>query len=180
MTYKVLEMKKFFTDNYKLHAGSEMEHVFVATGETDQEKRKSSLSFVKRMSALEQPLDELFQKQGEVLKSFSDFEIIYKMGSNEVAFYSLASLYSKLEKSLKDFNKSLKKHSNQPEIVEYFKEAEPYLSTNVFNLMKEDFDLFETVTVERMNEHKARFPDFNNWDSPVPDWEIVKERYKGK
>lgn len=180
MEYKVLEMQKFFNDNYKLHAVSDLEESFTPVGNTDQEKRKSSLTFVKRMSILQEPLDELFNNQCELISAFSEFRTTYKMGLNENAFYDLASSYAKLEKSLKDFLKNLKKHSNQPEIANHFESALPYLSTNVFNMMKEDFEAFEVVTKERMEINKERYPDFDRWDNHYPNWETIKERYKGK
>lgn len=180
MNYQVLEMQKFFQDNYKLHAVSELEDAFSPVGETDQEKRKSSMAFVKRMTVLQTPLEELFQKQCDLMTAFSDFKTTYKMGFNENSFYSLAALYGKLEKCLKEFSKTLKKHSNQPEIDKYFKEAEPYLATNVFNMMKEDFESFEVITKARMQKCKETYPNFNEWDSATPDWEIVKDKYKTK
>lgn len=178
MTYKALEMQKFFQENYKLSPVAVLEFEFEPFGETDQDKRKSSMAFVKRMNALNPAFEELYEEQHHLLQAFSDMPVVYKLGLNENAFYSLVPSYVKLEKCLKSFQKCLKKHSGQPEVVEYYKKAEDYLSTNVYEMMKQDFALFEAVTTERMVETKAKYPHWDKWDSATPNWELVNLKYK--
>lgn len=178
MNYQVLEMKKFFLENYKLHPGAVMEYAFEAQGEDDQAKRKATLAFVKRMNALETALDSLFEEQHKLLQTFTEFHVVYKIGFSEVAFYSLTSMYAKLDKRLKEFSKTLKKHQSLPEVAEYFKAAEPYLATNVYNMMKEDFAEFEKVTAVRMQNDKERFPEYQFWDATTPDMSRVNQIYK--
>lgn len=180
MTYQVLKLREFFTQHYKLHAASEMEFSFEPFGEDDQAKRKSSLAFVKKMTQLQAHLEDMYVVQKNLLKATDEFAVVFKLGSNEVAFYALAPLYAKLEKALKEFFKTLKKYQNLPDVAEYFKKAEVYSNVNVFDMMKEDFSEFEKVTTVRMEADKKRFPDFKHWDSATPDWDVVKEKYKSK
>ncbi len=178
MTYQALALKEFVSQNYKLSPVSVMEFEFEPTGETDQDKRKSSLAFVKRMNAMNQSLEELYEEQHKLFLAFSEMPVMFKLGFSEVTFYALVPQYVKLEKALKNFQKTLKKHSSHPEVVAYYKNLEPHLSTNVYEMMKSDFAEFEKVTVERMAESKARFPNWDRWDEPTPDWTLVNQKYK--
>lgn len=178
MNYKVLELKKFFLANYKLHPSAVMEYDYVAPGEDDQSKRKATLSFVKRMTALSDPLEKISAHQQKLFYALNDFDVLYKLGANEVVYYVLANLYSVLDKTLKEFSKELKKNQNQPEIVEFFKNAEPYLNQSGYAMMKEDFEMFEPVTTERLNSDKKRFPNHTVWMNPTPDMEKVNEIFK--
>lgn len=178
MNYQVLQMRQFFLDNYKLSPVAELEYRFEPVGDNDQDKRKSSMAFVKRMNSLETPLKEMFDAQHQVLLSFSEFPVIYKLGFNKHAFNALAPLYSKLDKAVKDMQKTLKKHSSAPEVVDYYKAAEPFLAVSVYDMMKADFAEFEKVTVVRMAESQAKYPEWQHWDSALPDWEAVNAKYK--
>jgi hypothetical protein len=178
MNYQVLEMKKFFLANYKLHPNAVMEYSFSPEGEDDQSKRKSTLAFVKRMNTLTTPLDDLFEEQHKLLHTLTDFHIVYNIGFSEVAFYSLSAMYAKVDKRLKEFSKTLKKHQSLPEVAAYFKNVETYLATNVYNMMKEDFLEFEKVTSVRMENDRKRFPDYHFWDAATPDMARVNQIYK--
>lgn len=178
MTYQALEMQKFVKEHYRLSPVSEMEFAFEPHGETDQHKRNSSLAFTKRMKALDPVLQEMFDVQHKLFLCFNEMPVVFKLGFNYHAFNALAPLYAKLEKTVKEFQKTLKKHSGQPEVVEYYKELEPFLAVSVYDMMKSDFALFESETVKRMAENKASDPVWDRWDSEFINWEMVNQLYK--
>lgn len=178
MQYKSLDMFQFFYQNYKLNPVSVLEFNFEPSGADDQEKRKSSLSFVKRMNTVSPALNELYDAQVRMVSDYQEMRVVYKLGFNFNAFNVLAPLYAKLEKNVKEFQRLLKKHSSHPEVVEYYKSAESELPVNVYDMMKEDFAAFEKVTTVRIAEAKASDPHWTLWDSELPNWETVNQLYK--
>lgn len=178
MQYKSLEMFQFFLQNYKLNPVAVLEFNFEPTGADDQEKRKASMSFVKRMNTVSPALHELYDAQCRMLGDYPEMRVVYKLGFNLHAYNVLAPLYAKLEKNVKEFQRLLKKHSSHPDVVEYYKLAEAQLPSNVYEMMKEDFAAFETVTVPRLEDAKAKDPDWDMWDGASPDWEHVNQLYK--
>lgn len=178
MQYKSLEMFQFFLQNYKLNPVAVLEFNFEPTGADDQEKRKASMSFVKRMNTVSPALNELYDAQCRMLGDYPEMRVVYKLGFNLHAYNVLAPLYAKLEKNVKEFQRLLKKHSSHPDVVEYYKLAEGQLSSNVYEMMKEDFAAFETVTVPRLEDAKAKYLDWDMWDGASPDWEHVNQLYK--
>lgn len=178
MNVQALSLKEQFKAKYSLSPVSEMEYHFEPVGETDQEKRKSSMAFVKRMGAITPALDEMFDVQHRLNNAFNDMPVIYKLGSNKIAFNALAAEYGKIEKALKEFRKVLKRHSNIPEVVEYYKEAESLLPASAYELMKQDFEAFLPVAEQRLASDMSRFPDFKHWDNAEIDWDTVNKRFK--
>jgi hypothetical protein len=178
MQYKSLQMFQFFKEQYKLNPVAVLEFNFEPVGADDQEKRKSSLTFVKRINTVSPSLNELYDAQVRMVSDYHEMSVMYKLGFNFHAFNALVPLYAKLEKNVKEFQRLLKKHSSHPEVVSYYKEAESHLPANVYEMMKEDFALFETVTVERMKEVKAKDSAWTMWDSEHPDWDTINRLYK--
>lgn len=178
MQYKSLEMFQFFLQNYKLNPVAVLEFNFEPTGADDQEKRKASMSFVKRMNTVSPALNELYDAQCRILGDYPEMRVVYKLGFNLHAYNVLAPLYAKLEKNVKEFQRLLKKHSSHQDVVDYYKLAEDKLPSNVYEMMKEDFAAFETVTVPRLEDAKAKYPDWDMWDGASPDWEHVNQLYK--
>lgn len=178
MQYKSLEMFQFFLQNYKLNPVAVLEFNFEPTGADDQEKRKSSMSFVKRMNTVSPALNELYDAQCRMLGDYPEMRVVYKLGFNLHAYNVLAPLYARLEKNVKEFQRLLKKHSSHPDVVEYYKLAEVKLPSNVYEMMKEDFAAFETVTCTRLEDAQSKYPDWHMWDGSSPDWELVNQLYK--
>lgn len=178
MNYQAVNMHNFFLNNYRLSPVAELEYRFEPVGDNDQDKRKSSMAFVKRMNTLEPALKELFDAQHHVLLSLAEMPVVYKLGFNKHAFNALAPLYAKLDKAVKEMQRLLKKHASVPEVVEYYKGVEPFLAVSVYDMMKADFSEFEKVTVARMAESQAKYPDWKTWDSALPEWETINVRYK--
>lgn len=178
MQYKSLDLFQFFYQNYKLNPVAVLEFNFEPTGVDDQDKRKASMSFVKRMNTVSPALNELYDAQVRMVSDYPEMRVLYKLGFNLHAYNVLAPLYARLEKNVKEFQRLLKKHSSHPEVVEYYKLAETQLPTNVYDMMKEDFGVFQTVTVQRLDTAKEKNPDWDMWDSAYPDWEVVNQLYK--
>lgn len=178
MQYKSLDLCQFFFEHYKLNPVAVLEFNFEPSGADDQEKRKASMSFVKRMNTVSPSLNELYDAQCRMLGDYPEMRVVYKLGFNLHAFNVLAPLYARLEKNVKEFQRLLKKHSSHPEVVEYYKLAEAQLPTNVYEMMKEDFGAFETETVQRLDAAKEKYPDWDMWDAAQPDWEAVNQLYK--
>lgn len=178
MQYKSLELFQFFVQSYRLNPVAVLEFNFEPTGADDQEKRKASMSFVKRMNTVSPALNELYDAQCRMLGDYPEMRVVYKLGFNLHAYNVLAPLYARLEKNVKEFQRLLKKHSSHPDVVTYYKLAEEQLPSNVYEMMKEDFAAFETVTVQRLEDAKAKHPDWDMWDGASPDWEVVNQLYK--
>lgn len=178
MQYKSLALFQFFREHYRLNPVAVLEFDFEPTGADDQEKRKASLSFVKRMNTVSPALHELYDAQVRMVSDSQEMYVVYKMGFNFNAFNVLAPMYAKLEKNVKEFQRLLKKHSNHPEVAEYYKAAEAELPSNVYEMMKSDFAAFEAVTVRRMVVEKERYPEWTLWDSEHPNWESINQLYK--
>ncbi len=178
MNYQALKLNQFFREHYLLSPVSVMEFEFEPFGETDQDKRKSSVNFVKRMNVITPFLNELYDEQHHLFQAVSEMPCIYKLGFNKNAFYALVPHYVKLEKSLKAFKQLLKKHSVHPEVAAYYKDAEVWLESNIYEMMKSDFAEFEKVTTQRLEQYKAEEPEWDRWDEATPDWSVVNEKYK--
>lgn len=178
MQYKSLELFQFFFQSYRLNPVAVLEFNFEPTGADDQEKRKASMSFVKRMNTVSPALNELYDAQCRMLGDYPEMRVVYKLGFNLHAYNVLAPLYARLEKNVKEFQRLLKKHSSHPDVSAYYKLAEEQLPSNVYEMMKEDFAAFETVTVQRLEDAKAKHPDWDMWDGASPDWEVVNQLYK--
>jgi len=178
MQYKSLELFQFFAQNYRLNPVAVLEFNFEPTGADDQEKRKASMSFVKRMNTVSPALNELYDAQCRMLGDYPEMRVVYKLGFNLHAYNVLAPLYARLEKNVKEFQRLLKKHSSHPDVAAYYKLAEEHLPSNVYEMMKEDFAVFETVTVQRLEDAKVKHPDWDMWDGASPDWEVVNQLYK--
>jgi len=157
-----------------------MEYEFVPEGETAEETRKSTLAFTKRLNALMPAVSAVYEKQCQVYYAFREFPCVYKLMFTTEAFNYLSKLYANLDYQLQELNKVLKQQKNSPEFAEYFDKSTELLNVNVWEMMVEDFNAFEPVSVERMNESKAKDPEFNRWSEPTVDWNKVKDLYKSE
>lgn len=177
-TLKVLELKENFQKHYRVAPLAVLEFNFDNSGEHDDEKRKKSMAFVKRLNALSPALHELAEVQFNLYGAFTDFAVVYKLGSNYHAYNALGKLYGSLEKRMKEFKTVLKKHSNQPEVAELYKPAVEMLDMSAFDMMRLDFEVAKPMFEERMREDQSRFPEFTHWDTTEVDFETVKENFK--
>ncbi|BDR25592.1 hypothetical protein RVBP17_3630 [Pseudomonas phage sp. 30-3] len=178
MNYKALEVFYFFLEHYKVNPVADLEFKFEPSGSDDQSKRKSSLSFVKRIGVLTPSFNELYEVQNRFMTDLREMNVVYKIGFNYNAFNVLAPLYARYEKNVKEFRRLLKKYSSFNEVTEYYKKADNMLPDNVYETMKEDFSLFNDVTTKRLSEIKLCYPNWQVWDSEHPNWETINQLYK--
>lgn len=176
---KVLEMKRQLKAwDFTFHPSIPYENAFVPAGNTDEERRKSTLAFVKKLNGLAPAFDAVQDRQFKVFFAFSEFECVYKLMFTNVAFNYLAKLYAFLDYQLQEFNKMVKSYKNVPELTDYFSRYESLMDMKVWDTMVEDFTFFETVTNERVASFKLKDPDFSMPYTPKVDWDEVKELYK--
>jgi len=176
---KVLEMKRQLKAwDFTFHPSIPYENAFVPAGNTDEERRKSTLAFVKKLNGLAPAFDAVQDRQFKVFFAFSEFECVYKLMFTNVAFNYLAKLYAFLDYQLQEFNKMVKSYKNVPELTDYFSRYESLMDMKVWDTMVEDFTFFETVTNERVASFKLKDPDFSMPYTPNVDWDEVKELYK--
>jgi len=176
---KVLEMKRQLKAwDFTFHPSIPYENAFVPAGNTDEERRKSTLAFVKKLNGLTPAFDAVQDRQFKVFLAFSEFECVYKLMFTNVAFNYLAKLYAFLDYQLQEFNKMVKSYKNVPELTDYFSRYESLMDMKVWDTMVEDFTFFETVTNERVASFKLKDPDFSMPYTPNVDWDEVKELYK--
>lgn len=176
---KVLEMKRQLKAwDFTFHPSIPYENAFVPAGNTDEERRKSTLAFVKKLNGLTPAFDAVQDRQFKVFFAFSEFECVYKLMFTNVAFNYLAKLYAFLDYQLQEFNKMVKSYKNVPELTDYFSRYESLMDMKVWDTMVEDFTFFETVTNERVASFKLKDPDFSMPYTPNVDWDEVKELYK--
>lgn len=176
---KVLKLRREMElKNFTFHPLVFLEESFVPAGETDMEKRKSTLAFTKKLNSLSSDLDTLFEKKFQVYTALTEFKCVYKLMETEEAFNYLAKLYAGLDYSLQELNKFLKSQKNAPELLNDVKEFDELLSLNVWETMAEDFKYMEPVCEQRLNVSKERFPKYEFWSKHSVDWDKVKENYK--
>lgn len=164
--------------DFTFHPSIPYENAFVPAGNTDEERRKSTLAFVKKLNGLAPAFDAVQDRQFKVFFAFSEFECVYKLMFTNVAFNYLAKLYAFLDYQLQEFNKMVKSYKNVPELTDYFSRYESLMDMKVWDTMVEDFTFFETVTNERVASFKLKDPDFSMPYTPNVDWDEVKELYK--
>lgn len=175
----VLRLSSFMKgNNFTFHPIMALEDNFNPVGDTDMEKRKSTLAFTKKLNSLSKTLDEAFDKKFKVHASFHEFKCVYKLMESETAFNYLAKLYAGLDYSLQELNKFLKSQKNSPEVMQDFEKFEELLTLNVWETMNNDFEYFKVITHKRLERSKERFPNHDMWESSQPDMEKVKELYK--
>lgn len=133
----------------------------------------------KRLKVLGLIAGELFDAQIALASALREFNFVYATGAGSTPFHYLAGQYGSLNQRIKEMKAVLKKHSKQPEVVDYFRVLNScVLGINVYDMMKEDFETMQPVFAYRRKRDIRHYPNHTMWEPMEINWELANKNYK--
>lgn len=144
--------------------------------ESNPNGKVSSLN--KKLRQCTPVFDVLWKHQLDIIKAFHDLPFMSRTVSNEESILYTVGIYAQVDHELQRFNKELRKHKSNQDVVAYYKQFKWFLDSDIFDVMLFDLVILTSDAARNLNSLEEKYPGFPWPDNIMVKFVDIKAKFK--